>query len=85
MEIDPNALEAARETFSSVALTDCETPLGAAIAAYLRAREAQGFVEVPVEPTREMIEAGFYPATQKRGAKSVWGCMLAARPQKETE
>ncbi len=50
----------------------------AAITAYLAQREKEGFVEVPREATQVMLDAGYYPATQRRGAKSVWQCMLAA-------
>ena len=92
MTLDPKALEAAMQDVKRFRFRTDSTiddfvfmTAQAAITAYLHKRKAQGFVEVPVEPTPEMIEAGFYPATQKRGAKSVWGCMLAARPQKETD
>ncbi|MGX9392519.1 hypothetical protein ACWX0O_16520 [Nitrobacteraceae bacterium UC4449_H16] len=50
----------------------------AAITTYLAQAGKAGWVMVPVEATQAMIDAGYYPAVQKRGAKSVWQCMLAA-------
>jgi hypothetical protein len=38
------------------------------------------WVMVPREPTQAMIDAGYYPCVQHRGAKSVWGEMIAAAP-----
>lgn len=38
------------------------------------------WVAVPREPTQAMLDAGYYPAVQNRGCKSVWGTMLAALP-----
>ncbi|WP_264858167.1 hypothetical protein [Burkholderia cenocepacia] len=39
-----------------------------------------GYVLVPVEPTQAMLDRGYWPCTQGRGAKSVWGEMLRAIP-----
>lgn len=60
----------------------------AAITAYLRAREAQGFVEVPVEPTPEMMDAGLYQSSHDAtwaDVYSSWKDMLAARPDLRPE
>ncbi|WP_338340153.1 hypothetical protein [Burkholderia vietnamiensis] len=38
------------------------------------------YVLVPVEPTQAMLDRGYWPCTQGRGAKSVWGEMLRAIP-----
>lgn len=63
----------------------------AAITAYLRAREAQGYVEVPVEPTDEMIndavDVWHQPELRMLDdqTKDMWRAMIAARPQKEGE
>lgn len=92
MEIDPKALEAAiKETGGGYVRP---APL---ILAYLRARSAQGYVEVPVEPTPEMIRAGAasldYPSVymggpshqNQRNAPRSYRAMLSARPhRKET-
>ncbi|MDF0506531.1 hypothetical protein POK33_37900 [Burkholderia cenocepacia] len=48
-------------------------------AAELKPRKA-GYVLVPVEPTQAMLDRGYWPCVQGRGAKSVWGEMLRAIP-----
>lgn len=58
----------------------------AAIAAYLAAKEAEGFVMVPVEPTREMIYTGtdkLYENAPWSDCVHVWSAMIAARPREE--
>lgn len=53
------------------------------IADYLRAREAKGFVEVPIEPTPKMMDAGLYQSSHDAtwaDVYSSWKDMLAARP-----
>lgn len=47
------------------------------------AQEADGWKMVPISPTQDMLDAGYYPAVQRRGAKSVWAEMLAASPARE--
>ena len=37
-----------------------------------------GYVLVPIVPTQEMLDAGYWPCVQRRGAKSVWAAMIAA-------
>ena len=62
MEIDPKALEAAMHDVKRFRFRTDSTiddfvfmTAQAAITAYKRAREAQGYVEVPVEPTPKMV------------------------------
>ena len=63
----------------------------AAITAYKRAREAQGYVEVPVEPTEAMLDAvagapfRFLSSGKQAAERDAYRAMLAARPQKEEE
>lgn len=57
----------------------------AAIQAYLTAKEAEGFVLVPVEPTARMVLAG--ANERENGDMELharkWRAMLAARPREE--
>lgn len=65
----------------------------AAVSAYLAAMREAGFVMVPVEPTEDMIDAGFdhhpkhlevklgRPPTPEEDMAGQWSAMLAARPQ----
>lgn len=55
---------------------DCTVPAQAAEPVAIPA----GYVLVPVEPTQAMLDRGYWPCTQGRGAKSVWGEMLRAIP-----
>ena len=43
------------------------------------------YVIVPVEPTQEMLDAGYYPASQGRGCESVWQSMIKAAPKQEAD
>lgn len=58
MTLDPKALEAAQEAFRWSFGKQAYIRVREVVYEYLRAREAQGFVEVPVEPTQEMLNAG---------------------------
>ena len=42
---------------------------------------AQGLVIVPIEPTREMIEAGFARFLQNGTASNIYRAMIEARPK----
>jgi len=46
-----------------------------------------GYALVPVEPTKEMIEAGwsYYMTSKAPGSSGVYSAMLAAAPQQEAE
>ena len=58
MTLSPTALEAARVAWleSASDYTRLDTSISAAITAYLAQREKEGFVEVPVEPERIVID-----------------------------
>lgn len=45
------------------------------------AKVPEGWTLAPVKPTQRMLDAGYCPAVQRRGAKSVWGEMLSAAPE----
>ncbi|MGX5031997.1 hypothetical protein [Enterobacter hormaechei] len=47
----------------------------------------EGWVAVPVEPTKEMIDAGwsYYMTTKSPSSLGVYGAMLAAAPQQEVK
>jgi len=49
--------------------------------------EPDGWKLVPVEPTKEMIDAGwsYYMTTKSPSSLGVYGAMLAAAPQQEVE
>lgn len=47
---------------------------------FLRELERLGWKIVGPEPSQKMLDAGYYPAVQRRGAKSVYSEMLAASP-----
>ena len=85
MKIDPKALEEASRQMMKVNRLDL------AITAYKRAREAQGFVEVPKMPTERMFSRGTKIYQMDTSLKvndyltNIWRAMLAARPQKEGE
>ena len=46
-----------------------------------------GYALVPVEPTKEMIEAGwsYYMTSKAPGSSGVYSAMLAAAPQQEVK
>lgn len=44
---------------------------------------ARAAIEAMREPTQAMIDAGYYPAVQNRGAKSVWPVMIDAALSEE--
>ena len=39
---------------------------------------ARAAIEAMQHPTQSMLDSGFYPAVQRRGAKSVWQEMILA-------
>lgn len=55
----------------------CEGIAQAAVQAYLATREAEGFVMVPVKPTKEMMRAGI----RRHPPHGTYAAMLAARPK----
>ena len=82
--LNPEALEKAREAAEATwrrRSTSFMDTVDAAILAYLAACEAQGVVQVPREPTEEMLRASL-DETHKRidwtDAKAIWRAMLAA-------
>ena len=91
MTLDEKALAAAKKAYldTTYGRGVSDDVVEAAITAYLSAREAQGYVEVPVEPTPEMLDAGRRNLNGSKAAKPVglarhaYRAMLAARPQKE--
>lgn len=104
MEIDQKTLEEVRMVWQKVSgivvpMYAGRDALHAAITAYYRAREEQGFVEVPVEPTPEMLDVGQHVNSEwlndsaplgeriyRAPAEAVYKRMvLTARPQKEGE
>jgi hypothetical protein len=95
--IDPKALEAAAIAFNRILLNqpdDCRdqpAAMQAAITAYLQAREQDGFVEVPKEPTEAMLHAGDMGLSNAgvddsntEDAVWCWRAMIASQAGKET-
>lgn len=91
--LDKAALEAALvDWFGTTEVASPHKEMFAfAITAYKRAREEQGHVEVPVEPTDDMIndavDVWHQPELRMLDdqTKDMWRAMIAARPQKEGE
>lgn len=82
-ELHEKALDAAVQTYLDTIGPNLEMDMQAAIAAYLK---TAGLTVVPVEPTREMIEAGedsgsrSYTGTMMFNPVSSYTVMLAAFP-----
>lgn len=96
MTLDEKAVDAAMDAAVDAAIETFpqnyaqRQHIEAAITAYRRAREAQGYVEVPVEPTPEMLQASLgwrefdipdHWPNRLRLYYGTWCAMLSARPQ----
>lgn len=71
--------------YAHIAAKKSEAQFKAVITAYESHLKAEGFVVVPVIPTQAMLDAGYYPAVQRRGAKSTWQVMLSAATTGEND